>query len=341
MNIRILALLTFITATTHLLPARDVRGYVIDMAEPDSAVAVYDFSTASQLGETVWEYSWHGDSAVSVTRPGMRLDYTVNADTLRRLCTEGRFWIIRDSAGATVSGPEIYAGNGTRTARVHQSEHYAGQHRYAMIPIGKCNVILAPGDTVRNAALTRLVSHTRLHPADIDFHPATDSAHIDIHTEEWYWSTSPAKPLIAHICTTEISYTGGKTSSRHTASIFPRAINTDIWPEEPDGHLNPLNLTDKTALRKPYGATSDSNSDPANNSAYPTIEAKITVLPDGTISVFTGTEAIQITVSDITGRIMHACEAAGTISIDTGGWPYGEYLIKAGQTPARKIILIP
>ncbi len=39
MNIRILALLMFITATTHLLPAHDVRGYVIDMAEPDSAVA--------------------------------------------------------------------------------------------------------------------------------------------------------------------------------------------------------------------------------------------------------------------------------------------------------------
>ena len=50
--------------------------------------------------------------------------------------------------------------------------------------------------------------------------------------------------------------------------------------------------------------------------------------------------AVQVTVTAISGRVMHECEVNGTVTLSTGGWPYGEYVIKAGDV-VRKIILEP
>lgn len=321
--------------------AQDVRGFVCEPVVPDQAAVWYDFSQKGAIDEALCRYQYSGDSAVSVTmllpRPSVREDYELHGDTVRLLCRESRAWISRDSIPSTVVGDAITAGILKRRVRRYMSEHYILDGEYAYSPMGVCNVILADGDTVCNVQLmhSREIFDVRL--SDASYSPASDSIAATVMRDRWIWGTGAYSPMLActELTVTDNRYTGDLTHEGYT-TVFPRLDNPDVWPDAVGRGHSLQSVSNSVMMRGEQGEGE------AGNNALPYAGTAPEVSwSDGVMKISSNVaEAVSVLVTDIAGRVIHSCEVHGSAVIPTGGWPYGEYVVRAGDT-VRKIILMP
>ena len=332
--------------------AQEVRGFVCAPAVPECGQTTVDFSRAAAEGEALWRYRLAGDSALSVARRGqgeaVREEYLLKGDSAWLLCRESRRWVSRDSLPTPVWGVAPCEGATARRIRRYRSEHYVTEGHVAFTPVGRCTVILAEGDTARNAVLTHRREVTEVWPADVSYSHRGDSLNAVVTKDIWNWGYGPKVPLLActEVTVTTDMHTGEVTREEWSA-VFPTKENPDVWSETPSamnkmrwahGAAAPIVPRERDGGRDGNpGAQEGADGDGAGTRwSEPTIDTG-----QGRITVTTGPgNAVHVTVTDIAGRVMHECEAAGTVTIATGGWPYGEYVIKAGET-VRKMILVP
>lgn len=330
--------------------AQEVRGFVCAPAVPECGQTTVDFSRAAAEGEALWRYRLAGDSALSVARRGqgeaVREEYLLKGGSAWLLCRESRRWVSRDSLPTPVWGVAPCEGATARRIRRYRSEHYVTKGHVKFAPQGVCTVILAEGDTARNVMLTHRHEETEVWPADGGYAHRRDSLSALVTKEIWDWGYGPEKPLLACTEVTETTnlHTGEVTREEWSA-VFPRRDNPEVW-EETQYDMNGMRSVRSAAA--PIGRMESDGGRDGNPGTQegadgdgagtrwsePTIDTG-----QGRITVTTGSgNAVHVTVTDIAGRVMHECEAAGTVTIATGGWPYGEYVIKAGET-VRKMIL--
>lgn len=340
LTIFVLGLLAAVTAG-----GQEVRGFVCGAVVPEEGQMVFDFSRCGAVGEAVWDYRLKGDSAASVSRRGqgtaVREDHVLHGDTAWLVCRESRVWVSRDTVPTAVWRAASCEGAIRRKVRRFKSEHYVENGSWQFAPKRSCTLILADGDTVHNAVLTHRHEEMSVWPADVAYAQSGDSLCAVVKKDVWNWGYGPRRPLLACTEVTETyNVRTGKVAIEEWTAVFPPEDNPDVWgEEEPDERMSGGTMRLNGARG---AATTIARQDVTEDEATESLrDAPSIEICQGTITVDCSQEnAARVTVTDISGRVMHDCESAGTVTLSTGGWPYGEYVIKAGDV-VRKIILEP
>ncbi len=340
LTIFVLGLLAAVTAG-----GQEVRGFVCGAVVPEEGQMVFDFSRCGAVGEAVWDYRLKGDSAASVSRRGqgtaVREDHVLHGDTAWLVCRESRVWVSRDTVPTAVWRAASCEGAIRRKVRRFKSEHYVENGMWRFAPKGDCTLILAEGDTLDNAQMTYRHEEMSVWPADVAYAQSGDSLCAVVKKDIWNWGYGPQWPLLACTEVTEThNVRTGEVFTEEWTAVFPARANADAWGAEMPGKRHAggtMSLNSTRGTVAPITRQGEAEGEAAMNPAgTPRIETA-----PGMITVECGAEsAVQVTVTDISGRVMHECEVNGTVTLSTGGWPYGEYVIKAGDV-VRKIILEP
>ena len=332
-------IITFGIIMTSVVKGQDVHGFICNPVVPENGQEVVDFSLKGSIGNTVWRYRFEGDSALHIISRGLtenvREDYKLQGDSAWLVCRECRTWISRDSCPPMTASPNATNGDLKRNVRRYMSEHYQGGGSYNFTPMGTCTVILTAGDTVRNATLTHRREVMEYAASDAGYQTLSDSLSAHVTKEIWSWGLSLLKPLLARteITVTHNLRTGDMWSDEWTV-VFPRSENIDIWPEFETSIGNIHNLNNVGGSIVPFHDSDSDHDTPLRNSS------SSIMFSDGILTIDTQGTGQQVIVSDISGRVMHSCETSRTVTLNTGGWPYGEYIIKAGSV-IQKLILVP
>lgn len=335
--------LTPIVLLLALLGAQgeDVRGFICEPVIPTEGMYVFDFSLKGSLEGAVWRYALQGDTAMSVTRQGpwptVREDLRTLGDTAWAVCRECRAWVSRDTPLVAAWTPTATEGTLHRKVRRYMSEHYILEGSYMSAPIGRCTAVLAEGDTARDVTLVHRTERFTVRDTDSEHASHSDSVAARVTRDIWQWGFGPREPMLActEVTVTENLYTGEMRREEWTA-VFPRRDNPEVWPMQDGATRSVHNATHGARYAKAPMADGTSS----DTEQMPWEEPQVWI-ENGVLTINTGTsQRVAVVVTDIAGRVMHSCEGTCTVSLTTGGWPYGEYVVKAGDM-VKKIILMP
>lgn len=309
-----------------------LHGYILPDTTCIRTDSIYDFSQQPITGEVEWTYEYYGDSIMSLTCPGIRYDIRMYGDTIEMLQSEGRNWIAVDSLPIRTAG-NISTGQYLRKIRRFQSEHYIEKGEFEYTPLGNCDIILAPGDTVPEVTVRRIRTRSYIYPCDKSYIEVSDSCCATTQSHLLLWGYSPGQPLLAR-STSAIIYSRGKENVSEYTEIFPNDLNFT------DNRKRAISRRNSMAHRNGI----DRSTQPQNTSnALPDdVDTPHVEVAQGIITIDTrqGGIPVPVVISDVAGRVMHSSQASGQLSVSAADWPYGEYIVRIGEY-VRKIILLP
>ncbi|MDE6415840.1 MAG: hypothetical protein K2K68_02285 [Duncaniella sp.] len=119
----------------------------------DSSLPTVDITSLQVTGDFDINYYFVSDSVFCEQRPDSRREYLVKGDSVCLLSTESYDIIIRETVTPVWVADVATTSAIVRKALRHQREFFVGRGLMSQGVSGRCNVIIAPGDTLRDVSM--------------------------------------------------------------------------------------------------------------------------------------------------------------------------------------------
>ncbi len=283
----------------------------------DAVRPVVDLSGAGRGGAFEIRDEYMGDSVYCESRPDSRREYVIDGESVRLLSTESYEIIIREAQPPVWQATAGSRSEMVRRALRHQREHFVGRGEMTQGVATRCDLILAPGDTLRDVTVHTVRTECRYSlPRLIDAPPvdaAVDSSRVmveEIHS----WYTRGLRYPVVQSWSSAVTDGGGR-------ELYCQRSSAVISREYLDFLRDPQDVS-------PEGAEVNAGYDPSRLSVDTT---------GGTVDiryVAGGDTEIEMVLADVQGHVFAACArrrvAAGEVysfEVSRASLPPGEYVL--------------
>ena len=306
-----------------------VRMHVVEWIEPpvpdalrpfESSLPGIDLTGMPVTGDFDINYYFISDSVFCEQRPDSRREYLIAGDSVCLLSTESYDIILRETMPPVWMSAAPTSSEFVRRVLRHQREHYVGRGVMTQGVRGSCEVIMAPGDTLRDVSVhsIRMVGgYSRPQLIDApDLYVPLDSSLTFVEEITSWFARGCRYPVVQSWSTMVTDSLGVELyCSRASAVVAPEEL-----PFDPEAEARTDNMKSDSRGYVPY--------DPSRLSVDSSGgDVNISYTAGGDVE-------IEMVLADIQGHVYAACArrriSAGetyNFTVNRSALPPGEYVL--------------
>ncbi|MDE6485328.1 MAG: hypothetical protein K2L14_08035 [Duncaniella sp.] len=287
----------------------------------DSSLPTVDITSLQVTGDFDINYYFISDSIFCEQRPDSRREYLVTGDSVSLLSTESYDIIIRETVPPVWVADVATTSEVVRKALRHQREFFVGRGMMSQGVSGQCDVIIAPGDTLRNVSVHSVKAVCRYSTPRLidepDMDTPVDSALTFVEEITSWYTRGYRYPIIQSWSSAVTDSTGAELYCARASAV----ISPDELPFDTDAVNNRRNDSETDAYSYAPYDPSRLSVDASGGDVHVSYEAG-------------GDMEIEMVLADIQGHVYAACArrhvSAGEtydFTVNRSVLPPGDYVL--------------